>query len=62
MLNFKKLTYSQKGKIAQKIIDSLDGFSYRDAKDVLSVAVSLLDGRAVVRSSQAVYERGLKNA
>ena len=56
MLDFKKLTYPQKEKTAQKIIDSLDGFSYRDAKDVLSVAVSLLDGRAVVRSSQALKE------
>ena len=52
MADIEKLTLQQKEKDARRVIVLLDGFSYHDAKEVLSVADSLLDGMAIVRSSQ----------
>lgn len=61
MLNIKKLTLKEQEETAQKIIDSLDGVNYRDARNVLELAMTrFLETSAVVHSSQVPKESDKK--
>lgn len=53
----KKLTIPEQREAAQKIIETLDGVNFRDAQQVLLLALNqLLELSAVVQSSQVAQE------